>query len=834
VNDDSNNVAPDPPMNVDDHEDDDEDMIVENEDDEEDVDETFNNENDDIPEESEECDDNEESVIIPALKKLTDTAGALPPVMQSRTRQEANETGENLFIEVTNKSITKKQRKFRKKLAMQLLKRTEEEIRKKLRNKKQNEKRKLKLKNKKNEDLKDKEEPEEFGDLRDQLRSAQKPGVIFPNDTCSPKGLTPDLEAIALTQYTLKRGLKEFGKDGLVALGKEMEQLHTRKVAKPIDGSLLTRDQKRASLRYLMFLTKKRCGRIKARGCADGRKQRETTSKEDAAAPTVAIESVFLSCVIDAMEGRDVATVDIPGAFMQADIDEVVHIKFEGEMAEMLVKMDPKLYRKYVKDENGKTVMYVELLKALYGTMRAALLFWKLLSNKLVSWGFEINPYDWCVANKMIDGKQCTILWHVDDLKISHVDAEVVTGIIEQIDEEFGKEAPLTITRGKIHEYLGMTLDYTEPGKVKIKMLDYVEKMLADLPEKFDGEAPTPAANHLFDVDDDSPSVDEKRAQFYHTYVAKTLFLCKRARPDLQTAIAFLSTRIQSCNEDDYKKLKRMLQFLRATKDDYLTLSAESLHNVRWWVDASYAVHPDMKSHTGGALSLGRGVIYGTSKRQKLNTKSSTESEIVGVDDVLPQMLWTLYFLEAQGYKIHDNVLYQDNKSSILLETNGRGSSGKRTRHINVRYFFVADRVKSKEIRIEHCPTGIMVADYFTKPQQGLLFRQMRDMIMGNIDIPLPTDKVISASEKTSGIPIVSIPLESRSVLGNVNDKSDAVLTGALSDKKASERIVKEKVTLVKENKGPVKNKGCSNTGCEKAKERTVSWAEIASRQIKK
>jgi hypothetical protein len=189
---------------------------------------------------------------------------------------------------------------------------------------------------------------------------------------------------------------------------------------------------------------------------------------------------------------------------------------------------------------------------------------------------------------------------------------------------------------------------------------------------------------------------------------------------------------------------------------------------------------------------------------------------------------------EAQGYKIHDNVLYQDNKSSILLETNGRGSSGKRTRHINVRYFFVADRVKSKEIRIEHCPTGIMVADYFTKPQQGLLFRQMRDMIMGNIDIPLPTDKVISASEKTSGIPIVSIPLESRSVLGNVNDKSDAVLTGALSDKKASERIVKEKVTLVKENKGPVKNKGCSNTGCEKAKERTVSWAEIASRQIKK
>ena len=232
----------------------------------------------------------------------------------------------------------------------------------------------------------------------------------------------------------------------------------------------------------------------------------------------------MLSATIDAMEGRDVATVDIPGAFMQADIDEVIHVKFEGEIAEMLVKMDPKLYRKYVKDENGKTVLYVELLKALYGTLRAALLFWKLLSGKLVQWGFVINPYDWCVANKMIDGKQCTIMWHVDDLKISHVDPKVNTTVIGLINAEFGKEAPLTITRGSTHDYLGMTLDYTEDGKVKIKMTDYVTKMLAELPEDMNGEAPTPAANHLFAVDDNQPTVSEDKAQCFHTYVAKTLF----------------------------------------------------------------------------------------------------------------------------------------------------------------------------------------------------------------------------------------------------------------------------------------------------------------------
>jgi hypothetical protein len=206
----------------------------------------------------------------------------------------------------------------------------------------------------------------------------------------------------------------------------------------------------------------------------------------------------------------------------------------------------------------------------------------------------------------MIDGKQCTVLWrHVDDLKISHVDPNVQTTIIGLIDEEFGKESPITVTRGKAHDYLGMTLDYTEKGKVKIKMTDSVAKMLKDLPEEFDGEEATPAGDDLFKIDEDSPKVDEKRAQLFHTHTAKTLFICKRARPDLQTTVSFLCKRAKDCWEDDCKKLKRMLQFVRATKEDCLTLSAASLHNVRWWVDAAHAVHPDMKSHTGGALSLG-------------------------------------------------------------------------------------------------------------------------------------------------------------------------------------------------------------------------------------
>ena len=236
------------------------------------------------------------------------------------------------------------------------------------------------------------------------------------------------------------------------------------------------------ALHYLMFLTKKRCGRIKGRGCADGRKQRAHMSKEDSSSPTVAIEALMLSCVIDAKEHRDVATVDIPGAFMQADMDDKVHMRLEGKMAELLVRCEPKLYRKYIRVEGGKTVLYVELRKALYGTLKAALLFWELMSGTLEKWGFECNPYDACVMNKMINGNQCTILWHVDDLKISHISKDVVSEIINLLEKEFGKEAPLTLNRGKVHQYLGMTIDFSTPGKVIFSMFDYVQNMLDSLP----------------------------------------------------------------------------------------------------------------------------------------------------------------------------------------------------------------------------------------------------------------------------------------------------------------------------------------------------------------
>ena len=230
----------------------------------------------------------------------------------------------------------------------------------------------------------------------------------------------------------MKKGLKVFGDARVDAVLNELNQLHIKKVLEPKNAGEMTRDDTRGALQYLMFLKQKRCGRIKGRGCADGRKQREHTPKDAATSPTVAIESVVLSCIIGAKERRDGATADIPGAFMQADMDEDVYMKLEGTMAELLVRIAPKLYRKYVQIVNGKSILYVKLKKALYGTLRASLLFWQNLMGKLQAWGFELNPYDMCVANKDINNSQCTILWHVNDTKVSHVDPQVVTSVLKK------------------------------------------------------------------------------------------------------------------------------------------------------------------------------------------------------------------------------------------------------------------------------------------------------------------------------------------------------------------------------------------------------------------
>jgi hypothetical protein len=282
-----------------------------------------------------------------------------------------------------------------------------------------------------------------------------------------------------------------------------------------------------------------------------------------------------------------------------------------------------------------------------------------------------------------------------------------------------------------------MQLDFTVPGQVSVSMFDYVREIL----ELFDKEAPnctgtktSAAPADLFRVTPDCAKLTVEHKEKFHSIVAKTLFATKRARPDMGTSISFLTTRVSEPDKDDWSKLTHLMKYIRGTKDLPLILSANGSGILKWWIDGSFAVHPNMRGHTGGGLSMGRGFPIVNSSKQKLNTRSSTESELVGVDDCMPAILWTRYFLEAQGYGVKENIVYQDNLSAILLEKNGKASSSKRTKHINVRYYFVTDRIKKGDISVEWCPTEDMTGDFMTKPNQGSTFVKFRDQLMGVVE----------------------------------------------------------------------------------------------------
>ena len=183
-------------------------------------------------------------------------------------------------------------------------------------------------------------------------------GIVMTTKGCG--------EVLETPQMSLKAGLRTFGNDGLKAVEKEMRQLHDWEVMTPVHKNCLTPEQQKEALAYLMFLKHKHCGKIKGCGCADGRKQRAYIGKEESTAPTVSTEAVFLTAVIDALENRNVTVLDVPGAFMQAEIDELVHVSFTGEMVSMLLQIDHEMYKDYVVIEKGEWVMYMELLKALY------------------------------------------------------------------------------------------------------------------------------------------------------------------------------------------------------------------------------------------------------------------------------------------------------------------------------------------------------------------------------------------------------------------------------------------------------------------------------------
>jgi hypothetical protein len=188
---------------------------------------------------------------------------------------------------------------------------------------------------------------------------------------------------------------------------------------------------------------------------------------------------------------------------VNTDVDEDVLMVLKGELADMMTQIAPQVYRKYITiNKKGMPILYVKLKKALYGLMGASLLFYRKLRRELEDYGFTVNPYNQCVANKTTEcGSQLTVIWHVDDLMSSCVDNFELTKFSCYLAKIYGPK--LTMHTGTKHNYLGVDMEFNEDGTFDASMIPYLKGVIAEFPELITGKAATPATEHLFTVQDE-------------------------------------------------------------------------------------------------------------------------------------------------------------------------------------------------------------------------------------------------------------------------------------------------------------------------------------------
>jgi Reverse transcriptase (RNA-dependent DNA polymerase) len=542
-------------------------------------------------------------------------------------------------------------------------------------------------------------------------------------------------ESIHGLKLSIDAAIKLYGYDAILSVVKEIKQMVDSTVFDGVDEALLTKEEWQSVISSMLFLKEKyspmgEFQKLKSRLVAGGHQQDPTLFEKGVnSAPTIATQSVLMIAAIAAAEGRAVAAVDIPGAFLKSDMPDdgnPVLMKLNKFLTTVLVKVDPN-YNKFVRHDG---TCIVRLKKALYGTVQAAKAWYDKLSADLGQLGFKPNPADPCCFN-MCDskGSQITIIVHVDDLFITAANEAELDIVIASIDQLYSDGVQrITIQRGKNIEYLGMVFNFTANNLVKITMDGYVADLLSDV-EDITGTAETPASKELFRVRDAADKLADTQGERFHSIMAKILYLAKRVRPDLLVAVAFLVRRVQCPDCDDWDKMQRLVRYIRGTQHFGICLDAGKHISITAYVDASFGVHFDMKSHTGSIITLGRGPVFARSTVQRLNTISSAEAELVGLSDSTGQIIWTRHFLEGQNYNIGAAKVFEDNQSAIRLAENGRSNSS-RTRHIAIRYFFISDRIKSGEIMVEYLDTTHMIADILTKPLQGALFKKLRAQLM--------------------------------------------------------------------------------------------------------
>jgi len=316
--------------------------------------------------------------------------------------------------------------------------------------------------------------------------------------------------------------------------------------------------------------------KIKARLCAGGHRQPRDDNIETSS-PAVNRWTIMILCTIAAAQGREIATADVNGAYLEALMTSDVYMQLDHKISAILVTLYPH-YVNFL--ENGQ--LTVKLDRALYGCIESALLWNKEITHQLSSIGFKQSSEDECLFFKGDGEHKVHVGVYVDDLLISAKSLSEIQEVEERLSQKF---RDITFNYGKIHEYLGINLNFTTPGVVSMKMTSKIQELLNEY--QINRSSASPAANSLMEYREQDRLPPDK-SKSLRSGIAKLLYLSINTRPDIALPVNYLCTRVNDLNEDDYRRFIRVLQYLKGTIDLGLTLKCpESKPSINLYADAA-------------------------------------------------------------------------------------------------------------------------------------------------------------------------------------------------------------------------------------------------------
>jgi hypothetical protein len=521
-----------------------------------------------------------------------------------------------------------------------------------------------------------------------------------------------------------KKAIIKHGALAKQALDAEIKQILDKDIFMPKMFNSLTQEEIDKIVISFAFCKEKWASdgdleKVKARLVAGGHMV-DKGDFDNLASPTARLETSMLLHALAAQFLWFICVLDVVGAYLNTRLppEQRIHMRLGPEEAAAVVRIHPE-WKPFLRKDGS---MIVQLQGGLYGLPQASLLWFQMISRTFASLGYVSSQMDPCLFIKIEGGKRSFIVLHVDDIAHFYELPKFQVELEAALTREYG---PPTVQRGNSGTYLGVEYEYDrDDGSVRLTMKKYIDKLLAQY--NVQKASATPASADFMDIDTESPRYDSKK---FASLVMAIYYMAARVRKDILFHVTVLACRISDCRDSDLKKLNKIMRYLYGTRERGIVLRCRGT-TLHFHVDAAYSIHANARSHSGLYVTLGGeelnppgigGPIFCRSVTQKLVTLSSFEAELNAVHQNVTHIPLFRSLMADLGFdQSGPSILFQDNQATILVIQRGQTFKG-RSKHIDVRYFYIKELIDAGVIRVVYCPTALMLADALSKNMHSLV-----------------------------------------------------------------------------------------------------------------